>query len=219
MPGHRRHRAVTLIEAVLYISVALALIVGGLVFFQQANTATRTNTLVRQLSAVVAETRVLIKGQQLNTVLNSSFTLSDTLDITAYLISAGAVPTDMVATATTLSNPFGGTTTVNAVNFGGLGPAIILNSTNLPKGVCARLLTASSGSFGGQYGTTPVSSGYIWGGASASGLALSNFIMNATQAGWMCKYGYTNYPTVFVEPATAPLSGNVAVTMIFMVES
>jgi hypothetical protein len=35
----RRNRAVTLIEAVLYISIALALIVGGLVFFQQASTA------------------------------------------------------------------------------------------------------------------------------------------------------------------------------------
>ena len=58
----RRNRAVTLIEAVLYISIALALIVGGLVFFQQASTAAKTSALVRQLSATLAEGRVLIKG-------------------------------------------------------------------------------------------------------------------------------------------------------------
>jgi hypothetical protein len=43
----RRNRAVTLIEAVLYISIALALIVGGLVFFQQASTAQKTNATIR----------------------------------------------------------------------------------------------------------------------------------------------------------------------------
>jgi cell division protein FtsL len=58
----RRNRAVTLIEAVLYISIALALIVGGLVFFQQASTAAKTSALVRQLSATLAEGRVQIKG-------------------------------------------------------------------------------------------------------------------------------------------------------------
>jgi len=41
----RRNRAVTLIEAVLYISIALALIVGGLVFYQQASTAAKTSTM------------------------------------------------------------------------------------------------------------------------------------------------------------------------------
>ncbi|MCA3441438.1 MAG: hypothetical protein INF50_14100, partial [Rhodobacter sp.] len=47
----------TLIEAVLYIAVALALIVGGLVFFQQASLASRVNEQVRVLSALVAEAR------------------------------------------------------------------------------------------------------------------------------------------------------------------
>ena len=64
-PGRRHHRAVTLIEAVLYISVALALIVGGLVVLQQASIAARTSAMVHQLSAVVAETRVLIRGSPL----------------------------------------------------------------------------------------------------------------------------------------------------------
>ena len=77
----RRHRAVTLIEAVLYISIALALIVGGLVFFQQASTAAKTSTMVRQLSAAMAEARILLKGMP-----PSGFSLS----VTPMLISAGA---------------------------------------------------------------------------------------------------------------------------------
>ena len=101
----RRNRAVTLIEAVLYISIALALIVGGLVFFQQASTAAKTSTMVRQLSATLAEARVLIKGTPLTDIPT---------DITSFLISSGAVPSDMVASATSLSNPFGGVTAFSA---------------------------------------------------------------------------------------------------------
>ncbi len=55
----RRRRGVTLIEAVLYIAIALALIVGGLVFYQQASTASRMNSLVTLLTSVMAETRAL----------------------------------------------------------------------------------------------------------------------------------------------------------------
>jgi hypothetical protein len=57
----RRHprRAVTLIEAVLFIAVALGLIVGGLVFFQQAQTASRTADIVRLISGLVVEVRAV----------------------------------------------------------------------------------------------------------------------------------------------------------------
>jgi hypothetical protein len=56
--GNRlRRNAVTLIEAVLFISIALALIVGGLAFYQQASWALRTEKTVRLVSAIVAEVR------------------------------------------------------------------------------------------------------------------------------------------------------------------
>ena len=48
--GHRR--GVTLIEAVLFISVALGLIVGGLIFFQQASLGARVQETVRLLRAI-----------------------------------------------------------------------------------------------------------------------------------------------------------------------
>ena len=209
----RRNRAVTLIEAVLYISIALALIVGGLVFFQQASTAAKTSTMVRQLSAVIAESRVLIKGMPVSV---------NPFNITPLVISAGAVPPDMVNSATLLSNPFGGTTEFFHHSLGTSGQVIRIRTTDIPQGVCARLLTASSGSDFVEEGvvgnTTLVSSGYILGGAVASGGVPTSqpYMMNPTQAGWMCKYGGAAYTDKTVEPTSAPISGNVTVQMIFL---
>jgi hypothetical protein len=50
---------VTLIEAVLYIAIALALIVGGLVFYQQASMASRVNRVTSTASSLISESRVL----------------------------------------------------------------------------------------------------------------------------------------------------------------
>jgi hypothetical protein len=55
----RRRRGVTLIEAVLYIAVALALIVGGLVFYQQASMASRVNRFTSTASSLISESRLL----------------------------------------------------------------------------------------------------------------------------------------------------------------
>jgi hypothetical protein len=210
---------VTLIEAVLYIAIALALIVGGLVFFQQASTAAKTSTMVRQLSAVLAEARVLIKGQPVS---------DDPANITPLLISAGAVPADMVASATSLTNPFGGTTAFYT-QFQLAQQTITIHLTNVPQGVCARLLTATSGiedtfspSMNGA--TTLVSSGFVMGGVAqlpypeGSGIIPRSYVMNPTQAGWMCKYGSQFYPKKTTEPSTPPLSGNVDISMRFLVE-
>jgi hypothetical protein len=210
----RRNRAVTLIEAVLYISIALALIVGGLVFFQQASTAAKTSTMVRQLSALLAEARGLALG----------LPVPDTpLVITDLLISAGAVPPDMVESATELVNPFGGFTEVVFWDLGGGRTALYIVATNVPKAVCAKLLTATSGSgsasgSGGASGTTVVASGYVRGmvrNTGGGGGGSKNYKMNPTQAGWMCKYGSNGYDTQTVEPTGPPLPGNVIVDMVF----
>jgi hypothetical protein len=190
------------------------------VFFQQASTAAKTSTLVRQLSATLAEGRVLIKGLPLT---------ADDSNLNGLLIAAGAVPPDMVTGPWTISNPFGGTTEF----YGSLplplpgAPNVVkrihIVATNIPQGVCARLLTASSGSASGMGGfgvTTLVSSGYVLGGAAASHpVQERNYAMNATQAGWMCKYGSNSYNTQSSEPATAPISGNVIISMSFLVEA
>jgi hypothetical protein len=220
----RRNRAVTLIEAVLYISIALALIVGGLVFFQQASTAAKTSTMVRQLSATLAEGRVVMKGMPLT---------STDVDLTKLFIAAGAMPSDMVPVLPSwtsddigaVSNPFGGTTSFFG-NSSLFGRQITIILTNVPQKVCARLLTATSGgnsTFGpGMTGaTTLVSSGFVSSGVGIDFYATTprNHLMNPTQAGWMCKYGSNAYITKTSEPSSAtPLSGNVILQMAFLVE-
>ena len=213
----RRNRAVTLIEAVLYISIALALIVGGLVFFQQASTAAKTSTLIRQLSATIAEARVVVKGIPLT---------ASPYDITSYLISAGAVPPDMVTSSTGLSNPFGGSTVINATANPIPGQSALLSIIlfDIPRTVCARLLTASSGSdYDGTAAgfTTAISSGLIASSVAPNpGIGLSRYYaMNPTQAGWMCKYGSNNYTNKAIEPTSSPISGNTTIFMLFLIDA
>ncbi len=148
------------------------------------------------------------------------------VDMTSYFISAGAVPTDMVASATSLSNPFGGNTTLLVGTYIG-NPYVVIAFSDIPQGVCARLLTASSGSdydFAGGTGvgaTTLVSSGYMFGGANAPGKPdyTKPYAMNPTQAGWMCKYGAQSYTDKTAQPSSAPISGNVNMSMVFLVEA
>jgi hypothetical protein len=207
-PLRRRNRAVTLIEAVLYISIALALIVGGLVFFQQASTAAKTSRMVREMSAVIAEARVLVKGIPLTDIPTN---------ISAYLISAGAVPPSMVQSGV-LYNPFGGGTLISASN-SAQGPRLTINTFEVPQGVCARLLTATSGSdddlVSGRV-TTLVSSGFLAAGVAPSSPGFVKFFsMNPTQAGWLCKYGAASYTNKTTEPTSQPISGTVTITMLF----
>ena len=214
----RRNRAVTLIEAVLYISIALALIVGGLVFYQQASTAARTNTLVRELSATVAETKALVKGMALSDVPNN---------ISAYLIAAGAVPPDMVESATTLSTAFGPMDFYAGIfNQDAASLYIGINLTNIPQSVCVRLLTASARSsppedwYNGGVpigGTTLIASGLLLASVAQDNMFWDRaYVMTATEAGWMCKYGSRTYTSQTTEPTSAPLSGNVDVSMTFL---
>jgi hypothetical protein len=136
-----RKRGVTLIEAVLYISIALALIVGGLVFFQQASLAQRVNGAVRNISAIASETRGLYQASANFTGLT-----------TTTLINAGAVPTSLVS-GSTLSNEWGGDIAVavatNADQF-------TVTYENVPTAACTRLATVdNSGS--GRVGSGVVS--------------------------------------------------------------
>jgi hypothetical protein len=98
MAASRPRRAVTLIEAVLFIAVALTLIVGGLVFYRQASIAYQTQQTVRLVSALVAEARALLRQSD----------IVDTVDFGEILHAAGAVPpTAWDETTRTLRTPWG----------------------------------------------------------------------------------------------------------------
>ena len=154
--GSTRKRGVTLIEAVLYISIALALIVGGLVFFQQASRAQRINSAVRSISAIASETRGLYQQQGSFAGFNH-----------ATLISAGSVPTSLISNPATgeLKNEWGGVITAGPTAAlaavppaGGVGgvQAFAANSgffvvyPNVPITACSRLVSVD------KYGTGPL---------------------------------------------------------------
>ena len=141
--GTPRKRGVTLIEAVLYISIALALIVGGLVFLQQASLAQRTNSAVRNVSAIASETRGLFQQSQ-NFIGLTEGTL----------INAGAVPSALVDTSTnpaSLKNEWGGLIVVASAPAGGgfaADSGFTVRYNNVPEAACTRLTSTDIGGTG-----------------------------------------------------------------------
>ena len=128
--GSARKRGVTLIEAVLYISIALALIVGGLVFFQQASLAQRTNSAVRNVSAIASETRGLFQSSGNFSGLTTSA-----------LINSGAVPSNIINGAN-LQNEWAGPITAEPTNVDGVAnDGFSVMYENVPLNACVRLAT------------------------------------------------------------------------------
>jgi len=135
----RRRRGVTLIEAVLYISVALALIVGGLVFYQQAALASRMNTTVTLLSSLISEAQAV--GAE-------SRSLPFYENFTGYLVTRGSVPAAWLDKSKPLNeqirNPWGGFVQVMAWFDTGPGgsPVFMVNLLvkDIPYEACTRLM-------------------------------------------------------------------------------
>ena len=129
-------RGVTLIEAVLFISIALGLIVGGLVFFQQASLAQRTNDAVRSISSLASETRAAYRTQQSFAGLTP-----------AVLINSGAVPSSAI-NGTNIRNEWGGDALIGptpALGTIAADSAFFIEYTNIPAAACVRLATATAG--------------------------------------------------------------------------
>lgn len=88
-------RGVTLIEAVLYISISLSLIVGGMAFFQQSVTASRSSQQVRQFSSMYSEIASILLRSGWKPVHEATDT--ETLSINSVLISSGAINSELHA--------------------------------------------------------------------------------------------------------------------------
>jgi len=122
-------RGVTLIEAILFISIALGLIVGGIVLYNQANTASTTNDAARNINALASNVRALYP--------NDFSTIS-----VASMITANGVPQNLV-NQNAIRNEFGGAYTI------AVDPAnsnqFYIQTSNVPDAVCARLGVFSAG--------------------------------------------------------------------------
>ena len=205
-------RGVTLIEAVLFISVALGLIVGGLVFYQQASLAARTQDAARQFSALVQETRSLYKGRAFEALVDATVNdiCADGLDITAVLISAQAVPTEMVQSPTELRNPWGGSTRVcgfSLTTFNPwtgvvtLDPRVVIVTELVPQEACTRLIATDvnnsqsliSTLTSNVRGQSIVSDGMNMTGVGATGNPpFSFYVYSPRFAAIACQYGDFN---------------------------
>ena len=158
-PAHPRARGVTLIEAVLFISVALGLIVGGIVFYRQASEAARVGNQVRVLSAIVAELRAAVNTNGLDGFdglgVNSG-SLSGGLD--EYLAASGALPADVIRppgpNTATLSTSWETPLLIGYSMFaqgqqqGSSNPVFTIWLQRLPIAACARLSIVDAGGAG-----------------------------------------------------------------------
>ena len=191
-PRTVRRRGVTLIEAVLYISVALALIVGGLVFYRQASFASDFNSLNRLLSSTVVEARIFTREYPKPIFPPTSVITVGVENFEAFLISNGSVPSahlDMTQPAgSRIRSPFGGDigffAAVYAAAVGGTSTvAVVLQ--DLPVEACARL---SANSAAGQTSfATGLQSGSSHDNSSLAGNQTVAIGQTVGTAGTKCK--------------------------------
>ena len=191
-PRTVRRRGVTLIEAVLYISVALALIVGGLVFYRQASFASNFNSLNRLLSSTVVEARIFTREYPKPIFPPTSVITVGVENFEAFLISNGSVPSahlDMTQPAgSRIRSPFGGAigfiAAVYSAAVGG-SSTVAVTLQDLPVEACARL---SASSAAGQTSfATGLQSGNSHDNTSFSGNQTVVKGQTVTTAGTKCK--------------------------------
>mgnify|MGYP000082449871 CR=1 FL=1 len=127
-----RKRGISLIEAVLYLVIALAVIVGGIVFFQQAQLSNQVTDTARAGVGISSQVRGLYQSQR-------SF---GTADLTDAVLASGSVPSNF-QDGTGIVHPFGGDVTVNG-NDGGFA----MTFADLSEAACLRLATAGEGGEG-----------------------------------------------------------------------
>lgn len=133
-------RAVTLIEAVLFVSIALGLIVGGIVFYQQATVAARTQAVLRLAQGMITEGRALMSNAELPSGAQA-------VDLEPILIAAGAVPAsavDLSQPVAQIVSPWGGAVRLRGGPFsiwrpGMTGDGLYLRLETVPVEICARL--------------------------------------------------------------------------------
>lgn len=127
-----RKRGISLIEAVLYLVIALAVIVGGIVFFQQAQLSNQVTDTARAGVGISSQVRGLYQSQR-------SF---GNEDLTSAVLASGSVPSNFQSD-TGIVHPFGGDVTVNG-NDGGFA----MTFANLSEAACLRLATVGEGGEG-----------------------------------------------------------------------
>ena len=173
-----RQRGISLIEGVLYLVIALAVIVGGIVFFQQAQLSNQVTDTARAAVGISSQTRGLYQNQR---AFNDAGTPNN---LTATLIASGSVPSNFLdSDGDSIVHPFG-----NVMQVFGSRQDFVLQFTDLSEEACLRLATA------GQGGTGPL----------GTGITGFNFAANATPV----PNDNTAFDPTFPVPVTATTAAN-----------
>ena len=142
----RRERGATLIEAVLFTVIALGLITGGVVFFEQASMSAQTNSTIRLMASLQSQVRALHQSQ-------ADF---GTAAMTTLLITTNAVPTshqrdsNSDGTADTIVSNMGTTVTVT-----GATANFTIQVEDVPVDICSRTVPFN------DIGSGPVGTGIV----------------------------------------------------------
>ena len=129
----------------MFISVALGLIVGGLVFYQQASRSATHQAVVRQLQAVQGELRAMYQVSNWDRLGNTG----DSPRLTPVLVHMGAIPQEMVR-GNRIFLAHGGLLQVNhQTNTSGAGIRnthfeTVYSLDDVPEWLCTRLVVARS---------------------------------------------------------------------------
>ncbi len=129
----------TLIEAALFTVIALGIVIGGIVFFEQASTSAKTTDSVRVMANLQSQIRAIFQSQA-----NFGTSVLTTLLITSKAIPASMLQdTDSDGDFDTIVNVFGGTITVT-----GATRQFTVALTKVPVDVCSRMVPFDAGGSG-----------------------------------------------------------------------
>ena len=127
-----RQRGISLIEGILYLVLALSLVVGGIVLFQNAQLSNRVTEAARGTVSISSEVRSLHQNAR-------DFGASGT-DLTVAMVNAGAVPSNFQNNdGTDIRHPWGGAVVVT-----GEDQQFTIELEDVPSDACVRLATADA---------------------------------------------------------------------------
>lgn len=137
-----RHRAISLIEGVLYLVLAMAVIMGGIVFFQQATLSKEVNQAASMMTSISAQ---VISSIEISSSIDADSSV-DVEDMSTWAIRAGAVPADRIddvsASVPLIKSPWQGVITfveAAALKSGVRIPVVAARMNDIPAGACMRL--------------------------------------------------------------------------------
>jgi len=152
--GRLRHRGVNLLESVLYLSIALTLIVGGLSIYERASLTERSAGQMRMLASLIAEARSTFdQNRSFPDLSSTDDPMMQAAVVDDVLVRAGSVATtslnmnaqpNRLGWVSPIRHGWQGAMNILAVRRDGGIPHLLLYLEDIPSEVCLRLSSLTS---------------------------------------------------------------------------